>query len=119
MSDAATKFLEQRGIPEHLARHGLSGLLESWELTGRELAEGWSVTRAEFVQDLEARQILAEAEAQGLLDEHDLKRLSLADRNFAASTKATQTCTLDADTATKRGYTAEANWWYWREPVEA
>ena len=118
MSSSAQEWLEMRGCPEHVVKGGVDGLIKSWELTSRELAENWPVDFDDYLNDLDDRQILEEMTSQGFLDEHDLKRVGLADHLFMGSTQDSAECVWGADNAAEKRWTKEANWWYWRKPMD-
>lgn len=107
-------WLERRGVDDRVLRTGLEGLVHDWELTARELAEGWDLDLDDYIKDLAPRQILWEMERDGMLAETALKRIHLADHLFQASTKVVDSCVCtDCESAT---WNSEDNWWYWRKP---
>lgn len=112
---AAQEWLKAHGCPDHVVRLGAEGCVHSWELTGRQLAEGWSLGLESYLNDLDGRQLLFEMEQAGLLDEHELKRVHLADHSVQASTNESDKCVWGEETATVKGWTSQQNWWYWRE----
>ncbi len=117
MSTAVHDWLEKRGCPAHVVRGGSDGVVTAWELAARGLAESWPITKDEYLNEVDGRQILADLEAEGLLDEHELKRLKLADHLFQGSTRAVNECVWGAANASQNGWTATKNWWYFRIPA--
>lgn len=112
----AQEWLTKRGSPDHVVRMGSEGCVHAWELTAREMAEDWDMDEDAYLNDLDGRQILFEMEEAGLLDDHELKRIHIADHSFQASTVATDECVWGAENAAEKKWTPETNWWYWRKP---
>ena len=117
MSSPAQEWLQKRGCPEHVVRSGSEGRVHAWELTSRELAEGWSLDFDNYLNDLDDRQILFVMEQVALLDDHELKRIQLADHSFKASTSIVDECVWGTPNALEKSWNQETNWWYWRKPL--
>ena len=117
MNSPAQDWLEKRGCSGHVVRLGSEGCVHAWELTARELAEGWNLDFDDYLNDLDDRQIVFEMEQAGLLDDLELKRIHLADHSFRASTAVTDECVWGTVNASEKGWSNETNWWYWRKPL--
>ena len=118
MNSPAQDWLAKRGCAEHVVKGGVEGLLRSWELTARELAENWNVDLDDYLNDLDDRQILEEMSKEKFLDEHDLKRVGLADHLFKGSTQDSAECVWGGANASEKKWNKETNWWYWRKPLD-
>lgn len=112
-SDRAADWLRSKGFSEPDVKGGVEGRVHAWELAARELAEGWDMDAHGFKEDLAARQILHEMELSGLLDEHQLRRVHLADHQFKGATTDSDAPAIDLAGADK-----QLNWWFWRRPSE-
>ena len=111
-------WLRDRGCPEHVVRLGTEGRVQAWELTARELAEGWDLDFDDYLNDLDDRQIISEMEREGLLDDAELKRVHLADHSFQGSTQIVEECVWGVANAKDKGWSKDVNWWYWRKPLD-
>lgn len=107
--DRATQWLKNKGFSDGDVKAGAEGRVRIWELASRELAEGWDMDEHGFREDLGARQLLHEMELAGLLDEHQLRRVHLADHQFKAATEPSQSPHSDAP-----GLEQSTHWWFWR-----
>src|SRR4030095_3394704 len=61
MKDPVRDYLRERGCGDYVIEGGLEGLVENWEETVREVEEGYSLTLDDYLNDLDARQLIAEA----------------------------------------------------------
>jgi hypothetical protein len=115
--DAIRHYLEQRRVASHVIEGGLDYLVRDWERTATKVEAGNEVWLwEEWVNDLDAREIL-----QDLLDHvpeshQALQAVEAADRRFAASSVPTDKCEWGDENAARHGWTREKNWWYWRKP---
>jgi hypothetical protein len=121
IKDPARDYLRERGCGEHVIEGGLEGLVESWEKTVRQVEEGYSLTLDDYLNDLDARQLIAEA----LVVASDQQRaaiearLSRADEKMRNLTEPTKFCLWGEEVAEEEGWTAEENWWYFARPIKA
>ncbi len=117
-SDPVGEFLKRRGCADDIVREGFAGLLARWERIAREVAAGYDLPMEDYLNDLDARQILAEA---GVFlspgASHRFQpRLAAADREFRAHTRPVDECLWGAENEEEMGLDAVANWWYYRLP---
>ncbi|MBO0724773.1 MAG: hypothetical protein J2P52_04155 [Blastocatellia bacterium] len=121
MKDPVRDYLRERGCGEHVIEGGLEGLAESWEKTVREVENGYSLTLDDYLNDLDARQLIADAMAAA----NDLQRaaiearLSRADEKMRSLTTPLKVCLWGQEVANEEGWTAEKNWWYFARPIKA
>jgi hypothetical protein len=121
MKDPVRDYLRERGCGEHVIEGGLEGLAESWEKTVHEVEEGYSLTLDDYLNDLDARQLIADA----LLVASDQQReaidarLSRADQKMQSLTEPAKVCLWGEEVAEEEGWTAEKNWWYFTRPIKA
>jgi len=121
MKDPVRDYLRERGCGEHIIEGGLEGLVENWEKTVRSVEEGYSLTLDDYLNDLDARQLIAEALVVAGDDQRAAfgGRLSQADQRMRALTEPTEVCLWGEEIAEEEGWTAEGNWWYFARPVNA
>jgi len=121
MNDPVRDYLRERGCGEHVIEGGLEGLVESWEKTVREVEEGYSLTFDDYLNDLDARQLIAEALAVARDDQRATisARLTRADEKMRSLTEPTEVCLWGEEVAEEEGWTAEGNWWYFARPIKA
>ena len=121
MKDPVRDYLSERGCGEHVIEGGLEGLVESWEKTVREVEEGYSLTLDDYLNDLDARQLIDDAmivatdQQRARIDE----RLSRADEKMRGLTEPTKVCLWGEEVAEEEGWTAKENWWYFARPIKA
>jgi hypothetical protein len=121
MKDPARDYLRERGCGEHVIEGGLEGLVEGWEKTVRQVEEGYSLTLDDYLNDMDGRQLIAEA----LVVASDQQRaaiaarLSLADEKMRSLTEQTKVCLWGEEVAEEEGWTPEQNWWYFARPIKA
>jgi hypothetical protein len=121
MKDPVRDYLRDRGCGEHVIEGGLEGLVESWEKTVRQVEEGYSLTLDDYLNDLDARQLIADAlpvaSDQQLAESRAL--LSRADQKMRSLTEPVKGCLWGEEVAEEEGWTAEDNWWYFARPIKA
>ncbi len=119
--DHARAFLRERGCPDHVVDGGLAGLVASWEKFAAGLADGYGMDLDEYRNDLDVRQILAEAWSLATVaDVTELQpRLVAADAGVRAATEPSELCIWGSRNATRRRYLPTRNWWYYRVPKRA
>lgn len=121
MKDPVRDYLRESGCGEHVVEGGLEGLVENWEKIVRQVEEGYSLTLDDYLNDLDARQLIAEA----LIVASDQQRaaintrLSRADEKMRRLTEPTKVCLWGEEVADEEGWTAEENWWYFARPIKA
>ena len=121
MKDPVRDYLCERGCGEQVIEGGLEGLVEGWEDTVRQVEEGYSLTLDDYLNDLDGRQLIAEALSvagdQQLAAIND--RLARADEKMRSLTEPTGICLWGEEVAEEEGWTAEENWWYFARPIKA
>jgi len=121
VKDPVRDYLGGRGCGEHVVEGGLEGLVESWEKTVRQVEDGYSLTLDDYLNDLDARQLIAEALA--VADDQQRAaindRLDRADEKMRSLTAPTEVCLWGEEVAEEEGWTAEENWWYFARPIKA
>lgn len=116
MEERAREWLRARGLAEGDVKGGAEGRVHAWELAARELVEDWETDDRAFLADLHDRLLLHEMEAAGLLDEHQIRRIHLADHKFKGATVASDTPFPGDDAVQRSGWTREQHWWFWQRP---
>ena len=121
MKDPVRDFLCERGCGEHVIEGGLEGLVESWEKTVREVEEGYSLTLDDYLNDLDGRQLIAEALPVSRDDQRATinARLTRADEKMRSLTEPTKNCLWGDEIAQEEGWTPDENWWYFARPTKA
>jgi hypothetical protein len=117
-ADPVTEFLLTRGCSEQVVREGFPGLLGRWESIAQDVAAGYDFAMEDYLNDLDARQILAEAlphVAVAWLAEFQA-RLDAADELFRKHTTEIPECLWGDENAFEMNWTPSANWWYYRIP---
>jgi hypothetical protein len=121
MKDPVRDYLRERGCGERAIEGGLEGLVESWEKTVRQVEEGYSLTLDDYLNDLDARQLIADTlvvasdKQRAAID----ARLSRADQKMRSLTGPAKVCLWGDEVAQEEGWTAEENWWYFARPIKA
>ena len=118
MNDPVRETLRQRGCPDFVIRGGLEGLVGMWERTAAEIEQGYQGTSDEFLNDVDARQIIEEVlpAATARQRRELVSRLTAADERFRRATEPLGRCAWGQRNEAKYGYTADRNWWYYRTP---
>ncbi|MGE0130223.1 MAG: hypothetical protein AB7U82_19225 [Blastocatellales bacterium] len=121
MKDPVREFLRERGCGEHVIEGGLAGLVENWEKTVQSVEEGYSLTLDDYLNDLDARQLIAEALLAASDDQRAeiVSRLSRADLRMRNLTEPTEVSLWGEEIAEEEGWTPHDNWWYFARPFNA
>ena len=61
MKDSIREFLKKKGCPEHVVKGGFEGLIETWETVVTEISHGYDLTLDDYLNDMDARQLIEEA----------------------------------------------------------
>ena len=96
-------------------------LVERWTHVVEEVERGYSLTFDDFLNDVDLRHLIAHAlrgvppavrdQFSGL--RHSLREL---DDRFIAATRPTKHCVWGDSIAEDEGWSADGEWWYYREP---
>ncbi len=119
--DPVREYLQETGCGDHLIRRGLAGLVENWEGIVETVKDGYLLGLDDYLNDLDARQLLEEALAVATdeqREEYD-QRIRQADRAMKSLVTSTSRCLWSDEVAEEEGWSAEANWWYYSRPVKA
>jgi hypothetical protein len=121
MSNQVRDFLVEKGCPLHVAERGLIGLVESWEKVVQSVENGYSLTLDDYLNDLDARQLLEEALAVATVNERiNLEtRIMHADDLMKGLTRRASVCLWGDELAEEEGWNSKKNWWYYACPVDA
>ena len=121
MQDPVREFLRQRGCSARVVDGGLSGLIEGWERTVRSVESGYIFTFDDYLNDLDARQLIAESLTVADHDQREsvAERLRRADEDMRRATQSTPLCLWGREVAEEKGWTPNKNWWYYTRPLRA
>lgn len=119
--DAVRDFLREKGCAHQLIERGFAGLVEGWEKVVQSIEEGYTLTMDDYLNDLDARQLLDEAmsvASTAELARFD-DRIQQADDQMKSLTRRTGVCLWGDEVAEEEGWTPKKNWWYYSRPIEA
>lgn len=121
MSDDVREFLREKGCSFPVAERGLAGLVESWEKVVKSVEAGYSLTLDDYLNDLDARQLLDDALGVAPLAEQQKfeERIRQADDQMKGLTTRSGACLWGDELAEEEGWTPKRNWWYYACPVDA
>jgi hypothetical protein len=99
---------------------GIAGLVEQWENAVEDVEQGYPLGFDDYLDDMDGRQLLEGAlEVASAEERREVQaRVRAADERMKAVLEPAKGCLWGADTARENGWTAEANWWYFRVPRE-
>jgi hypothetical protein len=114
--DPIRRLLRARGVADHVVAGGLDGLVADWEHTAERVERGYALGLDDYLNDLDARQIIevvlsAMPEPDGPL----LDRLRAADDRMRGATVPTSRCVWGDPQPPDRA-TDRRNWWYFLVP---
>jgi len=119
--DAVRDFLREKGCAHQVVERGLAGLVENWEKVVQSVEDGYSLGLDDYLNDLDARQLLEEA--MSVAPMNDLAkfedRIQQADDQMKGITRRTSVCLWSDEVAEEEGWTPKRNWWYYARPIEA
>jgi len=117
--DKVRRFLARRGSPGFVVNAGLAGLVGRWKETAREVSRGYPLGLDDYLNDLDGRQLIAEALPLSTPAERKKLRSRVleADTVFKNHSTAVRFCLWGAREAHRRGWTSRKNWWYFRIPA--
>jgi hypothetical protein len=119
--DAVRDFLRESGCGPHVIEKGLAGLVQTWEKTVQAVGRGYSLTLDDYLNDLDARQLLADALAVSPPADAEKYegRIQAADDQMRDLTTRTGVCLWGDELAEEEGWTPKQNWWYYARPTNA
>ena len=114
------QWLRVRGCPDHVVEDGLPGLIARWERVAEECARGYRGGLDDWLDDLDARQLLFELaqEFPAGIDEPLDARLAAADASLGSVTYTADECVWGGESARENGWAAKVEWWYWCIPLD-
>jgi len=112
------EYLRGEGASDQVVQGGLDVLLDGWERTVTAVEAGYERGYEEYLNDLDGRQLLAQAlarvtPAQAAAVE---ERLEAIDARMRAATTPVARCLWGAIVAEEEGWEPGANWWYYARP---
>lgn len=121
MGDPVREYLREKGCGEHVVSGGLAGLVQAWERMVASVAQGYSLGLDDYLNDLDARQLLAEAWEVAPADERQLyqSRVTEADAQMKSLLRPADECLWGDEIAEEEGWTREEQWWYFGFPINA
>jgi hypothetical protein len=113
------EFLRARGCPEAVVTAGLTGLIEDWERIAAEIETGYRLGLDDYLNDMDARELLAAAleVVPRALSSPLRRRLRAADERARAALVPAGRCLWGARLAAAHGWDAESRWWYFMKPA--
>lgn len=120
-NDPVRAYLRETGCGAHVVEEGLSGLVANWERTVQAVADGYTLGLDDYLNDLDARQLLEEALLVATVEQHAavIAQIERADELMQSVTEPTQSCLWGDEVAQEEGWTPEQNWWYFARPRQA
>ena len=93
-------------------------LLAGWERTVAAVEAGYASGYEDYLNDLDGRQLLAQALERVSRPQADVvaERLAALDARMRAATTPVARCLWGLIVADEEGWTPEANWWYYARP---
>jgi hypothetical protein len=118
MKDPIREYLKKKGCPEHIVRGGLEGLIETWEIVVTEVSHGYDLTLADYINDMDGRQLIEEIIPLVSSAAHKalVKKLGRIDAMMRMLTKTSEEPLWGDSTIKENGWTSERNWWYFSRP---
>lgn len=103
-----------------MKRQDAFDLLGGWETFAASLQRGYELGLDDYLNDVDARQLLEAIVHTEQLPECDAfqARLAKADQLVRGATAPTRDCIWGAANAAEHGWTREANWWYFAVPKQ-
>jgi hypothetical protein len=121
MDDPVREYLLDKGCGEHVIKGGLAGLVAAWENVVASVAQGYNLGLDDYLNDLDARQLLTEAWAIAPVNERQQyqARVDAADAKMQALLEPADECLWGDEIAEEEGWTREEQWWYFGFPRNA
>ena len=117
-SDPIREYLRRSGAPYSVVAQGLRGLVENWERVVRQVVEGYNLTLDDYLNDMDARQLLKNALelAPEELRQAFLPRVRDADMRIRLNLVPAGRCLWGSIVAEDEEWTEASNWWYFEKP---
>lgn len=117
-NDPVRDYLRRSGAPYSVVAQGLRGLVENWERIVSQVLEGYPLTLDDYLNDMDSRQLLANALELAPPQVRDafLPRVHDADLRIRLNLVAASRCLWGSIVAAEEGWDPERNWWYFEQP---
>lgn len=114
------QFLREEGATDLVVQGGLEVLVVGWERTVGTVEQGYPGDYEDFLGDLDARQLLAQALERVSREQAAavLGRLEALDARMRAATAPVARCLWGMIVADEEGWSPEDNWWYYVRPLQ-
>ena len=114
--DPVRAYLAEAEYGHHVVDGGLDYLRTEWDRVASEAENGATWVSEEWVNDLDARQIIHEL-LENVPEAAVIRsQVEITDRRFRAAVRMTDECAWGEANAERHGWTRDENWWYWTEP---
>lgn len=117
-NDPVREYLRKSGAPYSVVTQGLRGLVENWERVVAQVVEGYPLTLDDYLNDMDSRQLLANALELAPDEVRDafLPRVHDADLRIRLNLVTAGRCLWGGIVAAEEGWDAERHWWYFEKP---
>ncbi|MGE0102731.1 MAG: hypothetical protein AB7H86_10130 [Blastocatellales bacterium] len=119
--DPVREFLTDRGCSPQTIEGGIEGLIDAWEQTVSEVGKGYALTLDDYLNDLDARQLIADILTffGDKLPAGYVERIATADLRMQENIDIQPVCLWSDTVAEMEGWNPEDNWWYYARPRNA
>ena len=94
----------------------LARLVERWEQVADAVEAGYPLGLEDWLDDMDGRQKIDDADAAGKLTARLVDRVSHADRRLRSALEPAQRCLWGTANAAASGWNREHHWWYFEQP---
>lgn len=117
-TDPVREYLRKSGASYGVVAQGLRGLVDNWERVVGQVLEGYNLTLDDYLNDMDSRQLLANALELAPEEVRDafLPRVRDADMKLRLNLVPAGRCLWGGIVAGEEGWTEEDNWWYFERP---
>ncbi len=117
-NDPVRDYLRRSGASYAVVAQGLRGLVENWERVVAQVLEGYNLTLDDYLNDMDSRQLLANALELAPEEVRDafLPRVHDADMKIRLNLVPAGRCLWGGIVAADEGWSEDANWWYFEQP---
>ena len=117
-NDPVRDYLRRSGASYAVVAQGLRGLVENWERVVAQVLEGYNLTLDDYLNDMDSRQLLANALELAPEEVRDafLPRVHDADGQIRLNLVPAGRCLWGGIVAADEGWNADDNWWYFEQP---
>ncbi len=117
-NDPVREYLLRSGASYAVVAQGLRGLVENWERVVAQVLEGYQLTLDDYLNDMDGRQLLANALELAPVEFRDAfqPRVNDADMRIRLHLVPAGRCIWGAIVAADEGWREDVNWWYYEKP---